>query len=47
MPPRYWGTGRIVSIDRDGMANIDFGGRGKKKMSLQACVAMGIIKKLK
>lgn len=44
---RSFGTGRIVSIDRDGRADIDFGGRGKKKMSLQACVAMGIIKKLK
>ncbi|WP_417080759.1 UvrD-helicase domain-containing protein, partial [Mobilibacterium timonense] len=44
---RSFGTGRIVSIDKDGRADIDFGGRGKKKMSLQACVAMGIIKKLK
>ena len=31
---KSFGTGRIVSIDKDGKADIDFGGRGKKKMSL-------------
>ena len=42
---KSFGTGRIVSIDKDGKADIDFGGLGKKKMSLQACLSLGILKK--
>ena len=42
---KSFGTGRIVSVDEDGRAKIDFGANGTKKMSLQACVAMGILKK--